>query len=272
VAVALAVSMSVVAWRLLREQRLRSAVRVQTLAALAGGEDDALDASERSALRLHSGQTPPPGPETEPEVEEERDWDASFRQVDVDAEAAPVESPAEIFEAAAVRGAPARRWLALTAVALTMAAGIASLYVMRSAVGAGDAPGSGADPGPVEATTVGMAAHPRPLELMSLGHFADPGGTFTVNGSVRNPADAPTVGAVMVVVYLFDQQGRYFASGRAALNAARLTPGEQTTFTIRIPSVAGVARYRVGFRSPQGDVVAHIDKRGGDAGATVGAL
>jgi hypothetical protein len=184
-----------------------------------------------------------------------------------------IEEHAEIFDAAAVRGAPARRWLALAAVAVTMAAGIASLYVLRSTTQTDESTTTSVSTAPpVDLTSVRTTARSRPLELTSLGHTIDATGTFTVNGFVRNPVDAHTLGSVVVVVYLFDQQGRYFASGRAALDAAKLTPGEQTAFTVRIASVSGVARYRVGFRSPQGDVVAHIDKRSVDGAANLGAL
>lgn len=262
VALALAVSMSVVAWRLLREQRVRSTVRVQTLAALAGGE---------SVLEPIAPMQELPSIEKRAAVRERpaTEWDAKFRDTESETETEidTGDAPVEMFEAAAVPGAPARRWLALAAVALSMAAGMAALYVMRSGdVGTALASSASAAVTPIP------TSHARPLELLSLGHNRDSGDTFTITGFVRNPADAQTLGSIVVVVYLFDQQGRYFASGRANLDAARLTPGEQAAFTVRIPNVAGVTRYRVGFRSPQGDVVAHVDKRGADGSMTVGAL
>lgn len=263
VSLALAISMSVVAWRLLREQRLRSAARVEALAALAGGEDiaeAALTAPVLAAPIMAAFELKPP---YVPAAAGRSDWDAEFRQVDAETEVDTAR--VEMFEAAAVPGAPARRWLALAVVALMMATGMATVYGLRSSDWR-RALSSSTDLGG------GQAAQVRPLELLSLGHTAEPAGTFTITGFVRNPAEAHALNGIVVVVYVFDEQGRYFASGRGTLDATALTPGGQAAFTVRIPSVKGVSRYRVGFRSPEGDVVAHVDKRGSEAAGLVGVL
>jgi hypothetical protein len=63
-------------------------------------------------------------------------------------------------------------------------------------------------------------------------------------------------------VYLFDNTGAYFATGRADLEFRGLRPGEESPFTVKIPETTGVGRYRVGFRREDGSVIAHVDKRG----------
>ena len=66
----------------------------------------------------------------------------------------------------------------------------------------------------------------------------------------------------MAVVYLFDRDGHYFATGRAGIDVASLTPGDQSPFVVKVAHGSGAARYRVGFRHMDGAVVAHVDKRG----------
>jgi len=40
----------------------------------------------------------------------------------------------------------------------------------------------------------------------------------------------------------------------------QLQPGEESPFSIAVPSAAGVSRYRVTFRTDAG-IVAHVDRR-----------
>jgi hypothetical protein len=64
------------------------------------------------------------------------------------------------------------------------------------------------------------------------------------------------------MVYLFDAEGRYFASSRSALDAATLSAGGQSAFTVRVPATASVTRYRVSFQLEDGAAVIHVDRRG----------
>jgi hypothetical protein len=111
--------------------------------------------------------------------------------------------------------------------------------------------------------------------LLSLRHSTSGDATFVVTGLVQNPENGNPVNAVEAVVYLFDEAGRYFATGRAPLDTARLSPGEGSPFVVAVPGAAGVARYRVGFRESSGGSIIHVDRRGellrgtsGDAMAT----
>jgi hypothetical protein len=101
-----------------------------------------------------------------------------------------------------------------------------------------------------------------PIALVSLKHDANVNGAFVVTGLVQNPADGQPLKRVEALVYLFDEQGNYFAMGRAALEFTSLEPGEESPFVIRVPTTARVVRYRVGFRLEGGGAVAHVDKRG----------
>ena len=110
----------------------------------------------------------------------------------------------------------------------------------------------------------------QPLELLSLKHGTDESGAFVVTGLVQNPIEGASLRDVVATVYLFDQQGRYFASGRARLDVAMLGAGEESPFVVKIPNAAAVGRYRVGFRLDDGGVVAHVDRRGQTPAGTSG--
>jgi hypothetical protein len=96
------------------------------------------------------------------------------------------------------------------------------------------------------------------LELLSMRHdrAAD---TLTVTGLVRNPG-APASGAIMAVVFAFDRDGGFVASGRAPLEFATISAGDESPFRVAIPGVKDVGRYRVSFRTDAG-VVRHVDRR-----------
>jgi hypothetical protein len=126
------------------------------------------------------------------------------------------------------------------------------------------------------AVTTTAAAAPaggsRPLELLSLRHASDPDGTFTVTGLVQNPFDGRVVRHAVAVVYLFDRDGNYFASGKASLDFTALEPGEESPFVVHVANVGRVSRYRIGFRSEEGGVIAHVDRRGQLPGGSGDAL
>ena len=105
----------------------------------------------------------------------------------------------------------------------------------------------------VEATT------PQPLELLALDHErADD--HLTVRGTIRNPEHAVEIDHLTAVVLLFNQQGGFLTSGRAAVETSALEPGAEATFVITVPGAAGVGRYRVSFRTDD-QVVPHVDRR-----------
>jgi hypothetical protein len=98
------------------------------------------------------------------------------------------------------------------------------------------------------------------LELLSLRDARTPG-ALTITGMVRNPRDASLRSRVAVTAYAFDEKGSFLASGRALLDVTSLAPGDESPFVVSIPVTETVARYRIGFRSEDGRVIAHVDKR-----------
>jgi hypothetical protein len=96
------------------------------------------------------------------------------------------------------------------------------------------------------------------LELLSMRHTRTPEG-LTVTGLVRNQSAADTA-SITAVVFVFDHDGGFVASGRAPLEFGSVARGDESPFKVTIPDVKDVGRYRVSFRSPAG-IVPHVDRR-----------
>lgn len=105
------------------------------------------------------------------------------------------------------------------------------------------------------------------LELLSMRHSRQ-GDTLKVTGLVRNPA-AAAPGDIMAVVFAFDREGGFVASGRAPLEFAAIANGDESPFAVTVPEVKEVGRYRVSFRTADG-VVRHVDRRPASADAAAG--
>jgi len=97
------------------------------------------------------------------------------------------------------------------------------------------------------------------LELVSLDQ-ARSGRTLTVHGVVKNPASAASQHGLAAVVFVFDKSGAFVTSARAPIDYQLLAPGDESPFTVSVPNVADVARYRVSFRNAR-DVLPHVDRR-----------
>lgn len=256
ISLVLAVTMSAVAWTLLKAERQRAAARIEALEALAfSGEP------ERHEVVATPGRVPVAVPERVvgsllP------DWDAVIRGHASDSEhradaALPDRRvravlPDAMFGTQPASNAGTRRLLAVAAIGLVIAAGYATASAMRSpeAVAA------------LARSTQPPSGEPQPLELLSLKHSPDTSGGFTVSGFVQNPSGGKDLTNVEVVVYLFDDKDQYFMTGRAALETADMRTGTDSAFEVRVPGATNVARYRVGFRQADGTVVAHVDRRG----------
>ncbi len=229
VALSLAVGMTVVAARLLGRDRRRSAARVAAL------EAEAFDLDLEIQI------------EPEREREPRGTSFAAFR-----------DGEANMFAATDEPKAPSRRWLALAAVGIVMAGLMGTAYALFKPAPLGASPSAPTAAAPSAAVP---GAHTPPIELLSLKHTID-GSTFTLAGLVQNPVDGAPLTHVLAVVYLFDNDGAYFATGRADLEFRGLRPGEESPFIVKIPQTSHVGRYRVGFRRDDGSVIAHVDKRG----------
>ncbi|HUR19185.1 MAG TPA: hypothetical protein VMZ90_00155 [Vicinamibacterales bacterium] len=255
-ALALALGMAVVAWRLLRSDRERTDARAEMLRQLAFEPEPALNERAFQAPIVSS-------------------FEPSFGAT-VDRE-----------------NPPTRRLMAVAVIIVFMAIGAGSVYGIYkpgssdASLSRGSSEGETGLPGRSaegesslpRRSSEGETSLPRrssegakagaPLELLSLSHRTE-SGDFVVAGLVQNPSDGRPAASVMAVVYLFNAQGDYFSSGKASLEFAPLAPGAESPFVVRIPKTAGVSRFRVGFRAQDGSVVAHVDRRGQPIGGTTG--
>jgi hypothetical protein len=82
---------------------------------------------------------------------------------------------------------------------------------------------------------------------------------------VRNPRTAGPLSQVAATAFVFGPDGTLLASNRAAVDLATLDPGGESPFTVTVPVTGEVSRYRIGFRTADGRVIAHVDRREPDA-------
>jgi hypothetical protein len=103
------------------------------------------------------------------------------------------------------------------------------------------------------------STEPSPLELITLSHDRA-GDGITIRGIVRNPLSGVEWRNLTAVVFLFNRDGHFLTSGRAMIGTAVLTPGAESTFVVAIPNASDVGRYRVSFRT-EDQIVPHHDRR-----------
>jgi hypothetical protein len=275
----LALGLGIIGWKLLRHSGADTDARVEHLRALASAEDapevplveDAIRMPEEPNLApahavAHARLTAEPTETVTPvpvrlstfadEVEEmDLEWDAPLGHLGLSGssvEHAPA-LDAALFAPPAPTSAPTRRLALVGAVALVMLGTAGTAYAVYRPQTL---------PSHRVATDAAAPSTASPLDLLSLTQSIDPEGTFIVTGLVGNPPAGQSADRVMAVVYLFDRDGHYFATGRAGLDESALAPGGQSPFVVKIAHGANAARYRVGFRLLDGAVVAHVDKRG----------
>jgi hypothetical protein len=228
----LTIIMGVIAWRAAQEERRRSDARVAALAS-----------------EVHDTNRPRVVPRAEPDLDLRRPAEAPI--------ALP---PAGLFAtSAAVRTGP--RLSTVVGIGVLVFGAVAAVAVMLG-TGSSASTEPVAPPASVESVTPATGANaesPVPLELLALGHARD-GDRLTVRGVVRNPSVGREVDRVTAVVFLYDRNGGFLTSGRAAIEAATLTPGGESTFQVVVPGASDVGRYRVSFRT-EDRVVPHVDRR-----------
>ena len=270
-----ALVMSAAAWRMSREERARAAARVAALAVASSFEHDHT-AEAQPDLRV---QATPPSPYfaasrllTDRAQDTEHTLNA-FAAEELPLRATPVATAGTVSQPAAVpssiadtflraeprqESAGRQRGLVFAAVVLFVALGGGAYWALSSG-GATTSASSAAGP-----------ASTAPLELVSLRHERH-GSRLSLAGLVRNPSGGTPVDGLTTVVFLFDAQGGFITSGRAAVDFKRIAPGDESPFVITVEAPPNVARYRVSFRTDAG-IVAHVDRRGEQpvAAATVG--
>jgi hypothetical protein len=220
---ALAAVMTMVSWRLAREERRRSDARVAVLAAEIQPSGDLPlqhDAPVATTGDLFAGATNRTGSSSRPA-------------------AAAVAAVAVVLVAAFLWSSSSH-------------SSAASSTVASPASAAGN---RGATVAPAKRAE--SAAAPAPLELTALTHERD-ADRLTIRGTVRNPTTGGAVQGITAVVFLFDRNGDFVTSGRAPIEL--LPPGGESPFVVNIPNVTDVGRYRVSFRTDD-RIVPHVDKR-----------
>jgi hypothetical protein len=246
VAVIIAFTTSIVAWRAVREERRRSDARVVALARdIHGAPADGLD------LDLQGRAAPQAG---------------SLRATMAGSEMPRIAtaSPDPMFATMAPARSGSRFGLAL-AIGCFVAASVGAAAIVLSGapptapLNAESPSASDRTPAVAPANRNATVRSIAPLELLALAHERE-GDTLTVRGTIRNPASGSEMNRLTAVVFLFDRDGGFLSSGRAAVESPALIPGGESTFVVTIAAAGDVARYRVSFRS--GDqIVSHVDKR-----------
>jgi hypothetical protein len=236
ISLVLAVIMTVIAWRVSQEERRRSEARV---AALAGDIHDGEPALRHDPL----------SPETDLHIRSTGETTAA--------------APFGMFAAPAAAHTGTRLVAVVIIGLLVFGSAAAVAVVLGRGASAGAASGNNiTDHGGAGAVSQTVTPNPRtipPLELVALGHDRD-GDSLTVRGVIRNPADAVEVDRLTAVVFVFNGEGGFSGSGRAAVESATLVPGAESTFVVTVTGVTDVARYRVSFRTDD-RLVPHIDRR-----------
>jgi hypothetical protein len=256
VSLIVALLMSVTAWRLMRDEKRRSAARIAALSTASFGSPEPAEAASVS-LRTPVGSDVPADqfpelPIAEPAVEH-RIARAPWKP------AAPIGlgSAVEMAEPPATHSTG---FLASTSVARDTGGRQRSLAIaafVLFAIMSGGLVWMMSGPEGTSAVAVGPNS---PLELVSLSH-ARQNEKLAVSGLVRNPVSGQPVERLSAVVFLFDRAGTFVTSSRAHVDFLKLGAGDESPFVVSIDAPPTVSRYRVSFRTDDG-VVPHIDRRG----------
>lgn len=243
--------MSVITWRVLRQDRRRTEAYAADLTAAADADqagDAAIEAPERvvPVRRAQAARRPEAGDSEEEAGPLWTDLVIS-RAVPVAAEAHAAPLP-DLFLAPAPMRSNGRRLV------LAVGLGSAVLLVLFAVVLAFNRrPALDAAQSPAAAR---VAA---PLELVVLDH-ARTGDRLSIHGLVRNPAAGSAVRGLNAVVFLFDRDGRHLSTVQAPVLERVLGPGGETSFEVPVEAGQRVARYRLTFRVDAAPVP-HVDRR-----------
>ena len=232
----MAASLSVIVWRMLRDERQRSEARVIALSRMAG--------AQRPTVPAH---TPA---HRDAAVKDER-----ATPVELPLHAAPVVTSTNLFTEPVQESPWAHRVAVMAGLALVVASVI--LFALTATDRKAAARGV-QQPAASAAAPAGVGG--AGLELLSLRDTRQ-ADALTITGLVHNPRGGAALTKVTVTAYAFDDKGSFLASGRALIDVTTLAPGDESPFVVSVPVTDTVARYRIGFRDEAGRVIAHVDKR-----------
>src|SRR5262245_40562924 len=254
VALAMTATMAVILVTVLRQERARSEARVAALSALAA---EAIEARPEPTHRevLHTEprrqETIAPRPVVAPTVVPPFSEEPVVDDVN-DFEIRPgVSGVSHLFSEPEPPSPWGRRFVVIGCLAaLVLVIGMTLVFRARST------PMTGAASVAQGAAKAGGS----PLELLSL-RYSQESDRLVISGMVQNPRGASPVSHVVATVFVFGGNGTFLTSGRAPLDFITLTPGEESPFVVNVPVTGQVTRYRVGFRTEDGRVLPHVDKR-----------
>jgi hypothetical protein len=231
--------MTLVAWKIVRENQRREAARVQLLSSLAFPNGlPAVAAATTGADRFAD--------------ERFADDDASGTDAFLSEREA---APETLFSEPAESGTSSRRLIALASVGV-----VAVLALATSLWFSGETATAPGQPAAAVATAPAVRRD-APVELLALQHSTTPATGFVVNGRLRNPIDGPSLPDLVAVVDVFDRTGRLVSTARAPIGRPVLDAGESSAFAVAVPHARGVARYRIEFRVQGREAIAHVDLR-----------
>jgi hypothetical protein len=254
----MAAALSLIVWRLLREEHRRSEARVVALRAAAHTPahlppvSAGLPASKGAAVAAVRKPAPVIAafrPQAQSSVADAA-ADLPLRVPATPVPSAPALDATPLFLEPARPSPWGNRIGIMAAIALVGAAALLFALAAGRARAARSAIAAAAPAAPVEAG----------LELLSL-RDAHQNGSLTITGMVHNPRTASLLTRVTVTAYTFDDKGAFLASGRALLDVTSLAPGDDSPFVVSVPATDAVARYRIGFRGEDGRVIGHVDRR-----------
>jgi len=250
---AFAVVMLVLNWRLIREERGRSAARVEALREAVSDLPD--PAPVPAAARFVEAVPAHPSA-----VVEGPAASAPFQVAATSIEPAVITSH-ELFHGATEAPSGVRRLALPVSLGVVIVSSILTTLLLWDHRGAG--PASAATAAAVADNLVAT-----PFELISLRHERTASG-LSITGLVRNPASGRRMSDLNVAVFLFDRSGAFVRSARGPLDFRTLAPGDESPFTISLDNTGTVGRYRVSFRADD-KVVPHVDRRQDPAAVAAG--
>jgi len=267
-ALAMAAVMAVVVVTMLRHERARSDARIESLTALAA--EPVLTAAEPPRASTHfaadqvaewrAGVSARPAPRVVAEPITIRETPSStidYVGVDGDDDFEIRPSVAGVSDLFAEPERPSP-WVNRLVAIGCFAAIVLAIGIGLTTFGSRTASSSAAPPQTAAKTEAA------PLELLSLRHTQE-SDRLVITGVVLNPRTAAPVAHVAATVFVFGADGALLSSNQAPLDYTTLTPGGESQFVVSVPVSGQVARYRVGFRTEDGRVLPHVDKRAPDA-------
>lgn len=243
---AMATGLALVVVKLLREERARSEARVAALAAMSS--NPIMDVACDPVLN--------PVPHPRPQAPHSRPArEIALAELEIRPSAEAVAGVGTLFAPHDEPSPWGRRLGVIAAVAaVILATGVVAASIRRHP----------SRPAAAAIAQQGPGRDVVPLELLSLHHMQE-SDRLIITGVVQNPRNGAAVARVSVTASLFGADGGPLASGVAPLDFTSLAPGVESPFVVIVPVVGAVSRYRVGFRTEDGRVVSHVDRRAPEA-------